>query len=155
MWIESLNHNIHWFKRLQFYILVVLINSFQENPLHPRHWARWCVAWKYLHQLSWSVARSLYNHRQRHQQLMNMWNNKTCAFHCWGPPSSLLEEGAPPAGLTWVIKWDQDVLWGLLLGATFEIDDGEWDPLYLGNVIRHAACGVNHETKHGWLWHSH
>ena len=56
---------------------------------------------------------------------------------------------------TWIVEGDQDVGWGLLLCSSLAVYDGEGHPLGLGDVITHAACGVDDEAQHRSLGQAH
>lgn len=57
--------------------------------------------------------------------------------------------------VTWVIEGHQYVGRGLLLSSSSAINNVQGNPFSLGDVVAHAACGVDDEAQHRRLGETH
>ena len=136
--------------------------------------AGWCLLWTHLHLLWWATGQNLditkvneywfhgYGWLKLVVQPARQTDNQTVrqADRQWDRQTDRLT-GSPadqhPGSQTetWIVEGDQDVGWGFLLCSSLAVYDGEGHPLGLGDVIPHAACGVDDEAQHRRLGEAH
>ena len=131
-----------------------------NGPKPGHHKGEWIlVSWLRLGEIGhpdWETRR--HPQSNTHRQTDSQADRQTTRQ--WGRQTDRLTDSRADRHLgsqteTWIVEGDQDVGWGLLRCSSLAVYDGEGHPLGLGDVIPHAACGVDDEAQHRSLGQAH